>query len=83
MSENQGLLRWLPSSPINPFRIRRDVAESVSSSDQVLRHPEGRTASSMDKSEDDEWSDENLRMWEEEDKLDPVLAEWLNAQKGE
>ncbi len=79
MSENQGSLRWLPNPPINPF-IRRDAVESASSSDQVLRHPEGRTASSTDKGEDDEYSDENLRMWEEEDRLNPELAEWLKAQ---
>jgi hypothetical protein len=83
MSENQELLRLLPNSPQNPSRIRRDVAESVSRSDQVLRHPEGRTASSTDKSEDDEWSDENIKRWLERDALDPELDEWVRATLGE
>ncbi len=30
--------------------------------------------------EDDEYSDENIKRWIEEDKLDPKLAEWLKAQ---
>ena len=30
--------------------------------------------------EDDEYSDENIKRWIEEDSLDPELAEWLRAQ---
>jgi hypothetical protein len=78
----QGLSGWLYSSPISPFRLWRDTPSSIPASDQTLRHPEGRTAST-EKGQDDEWSDENLRMWEEEDKLDAELAEWLKAQLGE
>jgi hypothetical protein len=77
----QDIFGWF-LTPVNPFRLRNDVPESVSSSEQGLRHPEGRTAATS-RSDDDEWSDENMRRWEEADKLDPVLAEWLKAQRGE
>jgi hypothetical protein len=82
MAEDQPrLYRWLPT-PVSPFRPRGSVPESVPSSDRVLRHPEGRTAATHER-EDDEWSDENLRRWEEADRLDPELAEWLKAQLAE
>jgi hypothetical protein len=82
MTENQPRLsRLLPNSPTDAFfRFWNETLSSIS--DQTLRHPEGRTAAT-DKGEDDEWSDENLRMWEEEDRLDAELAEWLKAQLGE
>jgi hypothetical protein len=89
MTENQPIQPDQPRSikvvpnPSNAFfRKWEEILESVASTEQFLRHPEGRTAAT-DRGEDDEYSDENLRMWEEEDKLDPELAEWLKAQLGE
>ncbi len=81
MTEGQGLLKWMPNSPINSFRIRRDAPETAPSTEQLLRSPERRTASVS--RGDDEWSDENMRRWQEADQLDPELAAWLEAQLGE
>lgn len=70
----------LPNTPIRPLRIPRDAVESPPSTEPKLHDPVGRTVSTS-QSDDDEWSDENMRRWEEADKLDPVLAEWLKAQR--
>ena len=90
MSGNQSKLYRLPySQRFDPFRIwdnlrvstSSKLRVSTSSTKQTLSHPEGRTAAT-DRNGDDEWSDGNMRRWEEADKLDPVLAEWLEAQRG-
>ena len=74
--------RWTPNTPVAPdFELWNLYSQLIASSSQTWLNPEGRTASTY-KGEKDEWSDENLRMWEEEDKLDPELAEWLKAQLG-
>jgi hypothetical protein len=73
-------VRWTPNTPIPPFLFITTI--DLSSSDVTRYNPEGRTAAS-NKGEDDEYSDENIRRWEEADKLDPALAEWVNAQLGE
>jgi hypothetical protein len=70
----------LPSA--REFRFPFGVLISVRSSEEELRSLVGRTAAT-NQDDDDDWSDENLRMWEEEDKLDPELAQWLQAQRGE
>jgi hypothetical protein len=70
------------STPSSLPRIRKDAINSVPSSEKV-RNPVGLTASTTAKEVDDEWSEENLRMWEEEDKLDPELVEWFQALRGE
>jgi hypothetical protein len=63
------------------FRFWYEVLSSVPSSEQELHHPEGRTASTNQGS--DEWSDENIRKWLERDRLDPELDEWVRATLGE
>jgi hypothetical protein len=70
------------STPTNPPRIRKDGFNSVPSSEK-LRNPVGLTASSTEKQEDDEWSDENIEKWLERDKLDPALKPWVRATLGE
>jgi hypothetical protein len=70
------------NTPIRPFHVQKDALASVPSS-ETLPNPVGLSASSTEKEDDDDWSDENLRMWEEEDKLDSELAQWLQAQRGE
>ncbi len=73
--------RWTPNAPISPFRF--DTADDLTSASETTRYnPEGRTAAAH-KGEDDEYSDENIRRWEEVDKLDPELARWVKAQLGE
>jgi hypothetical protein len=52
---------------------------SVPSSEQVSLNPMER-AIAVDRSEDDEYSDENIEEWLEEDILSPELAEWLKVQ---
>ena len=75
----------LPNTPIRPIRVPRDAVESPPSTEPKLHDPVGRTVSTS-QSDDDEYSDENIREWIEEDKLenqDPRLVEWLVAQLGE
>jgi len=54
---------------------------SVPSSEQQLRHPEGRSVATNQR--DNEWSDENIRKWLERDRLDPELDEWVRTTLGE
>ena len=77
---NQPRTTNLSPTPTNTFfRMWTEFLESMASTEQFLRNPVGRTASSRGRVEDDEWSDENMRRWEEADKLDPELAEWLRT----
>ena len=72
------------NTPIRPLRVPMDVVESPPSTEPKLYDPVGRTI--FTSHSDDEYSDENIREWIEEDKLenqDPRLVEWLVAQLGE
>ena len=92
MTENQEKLRLPPSSSISSIGRVWDtlsnslawnaLSTSVASSEQTLRHPEGRTAAT-DRSGNDEWSDENIQRWLERDRLDPELDEWVRLTLGE
>ena len=85
MTDGQGLLRFWPNTLNNPFRTREEVSKSVPGTEPTLRDPVGLTASSTER-EEDEYSDENIREWVEEDRLenqDPELVAWLKAQIGE
>ena len=76
-------MRVFPNPPTVFFRMWEEMLESMAATQQVLRYPAGSTVSSTDREEDDEYSDENIREWIEEDKLekwDPKLAEWLKAE---
>ena len=70
------------STPSSPPRIRKDVINSVPSSEKV-RNPVGLTASSTEKEEHDEYSDENIAKWLERDRLDPDIEPWVRATLGE
>jgi hypothetical protein len=70
------------NTPTDPPRIRKDVINSVPSSEK-LRNPLGLTASSTEKDEDDEYSAKNIAKWLERDRLDPDLEPWVRATLGE
>lgn len=77
------IYRFTPNTPAaTPPNVRRAALAAAVSTDQTLSSPEGRTAST-DRRGNDEYSDENIRRWEEADKLDPELAQWVKAQLGE
>jgi hypothetical protein len=70
------------STPSSLPRIRKDAINSVPSLEKV-RNPVGLTASSTEKEEDDEYSDENIAKWLERDTLDPDIEPWVRATLGE
>lgn len=72
-----------PATP--PSNVRREALKIAASTEQTLRGLGGITAATNGY-EDDEYSDENIREWIEEDRLenqDPELVAWLKAQIGE
>jgi hypothetical protein len=83
MSEPEPYERELSVPSRTLYRVVEGLGAVPSAEREQLDPHSGTVYANVSKHEEDEWSDENMRRWEEADKLDPVLAEWLEAQRGE
>jgi hypothetical protein len=74
--------RLMPSQPSSVWVALEAVLRPVASSEQVIRHPEGHTASSQQEilpRPTRRWTEDDLRIFAEEDELDPERAQRLRG----
>lgn len=74
--------RLMPSEPSSVWVALEAIIRPVASSEQVISHPEGHTAASQQEilpRPTQRWTEDDLRIFAEEDELDPVRAQRLEA----
>ena len=74
--------RLVPSESSAAWIALDTILRPVASSEQAINHPEGHTAASQQEilpRPTQRWTEDDLRIFAEEDELDPVRAQRLEA----